>query len=38
MEAFVYTGPDAKINFTAVSGASQMLSVCQEELGGIQGP
>ena len=38
MKAFVYTGPDAKINFTAVSGASQMLSVCQEELGGIQGP
>lgn len=38
VEAFVYRGPDAKINFTAVSGASQMLSVCQEESGGIQGP
>lgn len=37
METFVYRGPDAKISFTAVSGDSQMLSVCQEESGGIQG-
>ena len=38
METFVYRGPDAKISFTAMSGASQTLSVCQEESGGNQGP
>ena len=38
METFVHRGPDAKIKFTAMSGAFQMFSVCQEESGGIQGP